>query len=253
MFFNTSDFTVDELSVFRFDWDPQRTPSSFRPYHALSFRLKGDARFICDTQTVTVQTGDILFIPAHSKYILESGEEQVCVIHFTSARPLPVQIQKFTPGFPTFFEQCFLELYQAWTRKLPGYEHECRSLFHKLIMHLEREYHSSKNACKYPQILQATKYLHEHFTDPNLTVSSLAADYHISDTYFRRLFLEVHRVTPLVYLNRLKREYALSLLQSGYYTVSETAEKCGFANQYYFSTFIKRETGFAPSALIPRR
>ncbi len=62
----------------------------------------------------------------------------------------------------------------------------------------------------------------------------------MSDTYFRKLFVERFSVTPLKYINRLKLNYAKELLLSDYYTVEEIAEKCGFNNINYFSLFIKR-------------
>ena len=55
---------------------------------------------------------------------------------------------------------------------------------------------------------------------------------------------------PLQYINTLKLQRAVELLSSKYYTVSEVAAQCGFANPYYFSTFIKRETGRSPSEFI---
>lgn len=58
--------------------------------------------------------------------------------------------------------------------------------------------------------------------------------------------MKKYKVSPLAYINKLKLNYALELLHSGYYTVSEVSDKCGFKNIYYFSTFIKKETGFSP-------
>ena len=92
-------------------------------------------------------------------------------------------------------------------------------------------------------------FIHEHFCERDLTVESLAKMCSMSDTYFRKLFKKRFAVTPLKYINQLKVDYAVELLQSGYYTVSEVAEKTGFDNVYYFSLFIKKETGKPPSQI----
>ena len=55
---------------------------------------------------------------------------------------------------------------------------------------------------------------------------------------------------PLKYINKLKLYYAKELLRSGYYTVSQVSEKCGFENIQYFSLFIKKETGKTPSQFL---
>ena len=72
----------------------------------------------------------------------------------------------------------------------------------------------------------------------------------VSETYFRKLFFENYQITPLEYINNLRTEYAIELLESGYYNVTEVAEKCGFGNAYYFSTFIKKRTGHSPKKFI---
>ena len=71
----------------------------------------------------------------------------------------------------------------------------------------------------------------------------------MSDTYFRKLFFQNFKTTPLKYINKLKLEYAKELLCSNYYTIEEVSEKCGFENINYFSTFIKKQTGVPPSRL----
>ena len=43
-------------------------------------------------------------------------------------------------------------------------------------------------------------------------------------------------------------EYAKEYLNSGYYTVTEIAEKCGFDDVSYFVRFFKKQTGLTPGA-----
>ena len=50
----------------------------------------------------------------------------------------------------------------------------------------------------------------------------------MSETNFRRRFLEVFGETPFGYRDGLRIIHAKDYLSGGYYTVTETAEKCGF-------------------------
>ena len=68
----------------------------------------------------------------------------------------------------------------------------------------------------------------------------------MSDTYFRQQFRQEFGLTPIRYINRLRLQTAVELLQSGYYTVSEVADRCGFRNIQYFSAFVRRESGLTP-------
>ena len=70
----------------------------------------------------------------------------------------------------------------------------------------------------------------------------------MSDTYFRRLFVEEFGMTPVKYITNLRMEHITELLRSNYYTVEEVAEACGFNNVNYFSLFVKKETGLPPTA-----
>ena len=250
MFLKTSDFAVSSLSVFRLGWNAKIASSDIRPYHALSFRVKGHAKFIHNDTVITAETGDIVFVPAHHPYTLDCGEEEVIVIHFTTKALMPDTIKRFSSEASRFYERYFTELYHAWTRKQLGFEHECRYLFHKIVMQLERDASSTKLKSANAAVLRSIDYIHDHFTDPALTVAHLAADCNMSETYYRKLFIKYCKVTPLQYINTLKLQRAVELLSSKYYTVSEVAAQCGFANPYYCSTLIKRETGRSPSEFI---
>ena len=246
MFFETNDFSISSISAFKFSWGAKVAVSAVRPYHALSFRIKGNAKFIHEEDIIPVKTGDIVFVPAFYNYTLDSGDEEVCVIHFECDRKLPPKIKKFTPEATSYYEKRFNELYNVWSKKQLGFEYECKSIFYRIIMHIEKDLANSKTDLANNKILRAIDYIHENFTDHSLTVEKLAKDCNMSETYFRKLFFKSCGFSPLEYINNLRIKYATELLGSGYYTVSEVSEKCGFSTPYYFSAFIKKQTGKSP-------
>ena len=250
MFFETSDFSVNSISAFKFEWGAKVAVSSVRPYHALSFRIKGDAKFIHSEDIVSVKTGDIVFVPAFYNYTLDSGDEEVCVIHFECEGKLPQKIKKFTPEATSYYEKRFNELYNVWSKKQLGFEHECKSIFYRIAMHIEKDLANSKADLTNNKILRSIDYIHENFTDHSLTVEKLANDSNMSETYYRKIFFKICNSSPLEYINNLRIKYAIELLGSSYYTVSEVSEKCGFSTPYYFSTFIKKQTGYPPSKFL---
>ena len=251
MFFNTSDFSVDTLSVFRLEWNAAVNDSGFRPYHALSFRIKGNAAFIHEGKRVTAKTGEIIFVPAFYPYTLDCEEEEkIIVAHFASSAPLPDSIRVFSPDSPPYFEKLFEDLYYAYSKKQLGFEHECRYLFHKILMRIEQEYESNQFKTVNHDILPGIKFILSHFTQAQFSIAEVAKRCNMSETYFRKLFKQNCGMTPLKYINGLKRQYAIELLQSRYYSVSDVSEKCGFANPYYFSLFMKKTTGHPPSYFL---
>ena len=117
-------------------------------------------------------------------------------------------------------------------------------------MQIERELAESKFSGAEDRLLDAVEFIHDNLTSNSLSIELLAHMCGMSDTYFRRLFVKNFKTTPLKYINKLKLNYAKELLRSGYYTVSQVSEKCGFENIQYFSLFIKKETGKTPSQFL---
>ena len=113
-------------------------------------------------------------------------------------------------------------------------------------MHIEREYLHTKYSVTDERLKEAIDFIHDNFTKSDFSIDELAGLCNMSGTYFRKLFMKEYKTSPLSYINKLKLNYALELLKSGYYTVSEVSDKCGFRNIYYFSSFIKKETGVSP-------
>lgn len=247
MFFETSNINFDILTVLDIDRKFDKGYSGLRPFHALSVRIFGSATLTHENDSVTLGDNSILFVPKNYPYYINSGKERLFVVHFNTDAPMPRSFKNLTVKNIEKYQRDLARLYSVWTLKRTGYEHECKYLLHKIFMNIERE--AAEINDRDDILCDAVDYIHEHFCDKGLTVELLSKMCSMSDTYFRRLFKEKYSTTPLKYINKLKVDYAVELLQSKYYTVSEVAEKCGFDNVYYFSLFIKKETGLSPSQI----
>lgn len=248
MFFPSDNFSVKILTVLDINRGPHSGQARLRPFHALSFRIVGDSDFTYGNRTLKAGSGDLTFLPAYVDYYINAADEQLFVVHFQTDVEMPSDICSIHVVDFSGFLRDFQRLYCAWVKKGVGYEHECRYLFYKIIYNIEKEYESFTDNRQDP-IADAAEYIHENLYDPDFSVSTLAEHYSMSDTYFRRLFKQRYRTTPVKYICNLKTQRAIELLKSSYYTVSEVAEKCGFENVYYFSSFMKKQTGFSPSAI----
>lgn len=250
MFFDVNNMNFDILSVLSLNWDYRNEKSGERPYHALSYRIHGNADFIHEKGITHTETGEIIFVPAFFEYFQQAKDEKLVVIHLDSITPIAKDIKIFRPRNPQYFQRKFLELYSTWSLKQYGYEYECKSILYRILFKMEQELSENNFSHTQSLLANAHEYIHENFTDANLTVDFLAHMCGMSDTYFRRLFVKNFSITPLKYINRLRTEYAKELLLSGYYNVTQVAEKCGFDNVQHFSSFIKKETGKNPSQFL---
>jgi AraC-like DNA-binding protein len=97
------------------------------------------------------------------------------------------------------------------------------------------------------RISPAVNYIHENHKMENIEISHLASLCHISEVYLRKLFHHCFHQSPLQYIRTVKISHAKDMLLSGEYTISETAELCGFNDASHFSRTFKKLTGLSPS------
>ena len=247
MFFKSANIDVNILSVIQMGWQRVNARAGARPFHTLSFRLEGGATFFSqDKQLLTAQQDEIVFVPAEYDFSKQAGKGKILAIHFSSESDLPQEILRFSPLNPGYFRTEFLQLLRIWTKKDPGYEYEAKILLYRIILEIEKEWAKDRRSAASQQLALAISYITEHYSEGAISVDALAKLCSMSDTYFRRLFVTEFGVTPQRYISHLRLTKATELLQSGYYSVSEIASRCGFNSINYFSTFIKKETGLSP-------
>jgi len=250
VFFGTDDFSAENIEAFKLMRNPYRKAATERVFHALSFRLRGQAKYEDGNNNFITKTGDILFAPAYVKYVKDTEAELFYVIHFRSSQDLGNQLLHMTPENPEEFRVLFDKIYRVQTEKGTAYIYETKQLFYQLVALIEREYAPKDSSRAEHEMYKAIKLIHERFTDSDFSVSVLADYLCMSETYFRRQFHKIKGVSPKKYLLELRLQLAKELLYSGYYSVSEVADRCGFSNVYYFSAFFKRSTGKAPRDYI---
>lgn len=246
MFFNQDNASVNICTVLKINRKSESRSSFERTHYTMTFRTKGEANFLIDGKLNRVEENHILIIPPQLQYSHETKGEELYAVHFESDLELCDEMKMYCVKNKGYFEHLFSELYMKWLKKLPGYNYSCKAVLYRIMALIENEYASDRYA-KEDKISVAVEYIHEHFTDNDISVEKLADMCSMSDTYFRKLFKQRFSITPLKYINSLKLNLAKELINSGYYTVEEISEKCGFLNVGYFSLFIKKETGFSPS------
>ena len=237
------------VSALELEWEPRREHAVARSFHAISFRIKGNAVFEHGKESSTVGAGDVAFVPAGYSYTLdEKSRAHLFVIHFETVPDKIAGLESIKVANPLWYEEHFRKLHHIWQRKETGYRLAATSVFYRILEELERE-GEEKKPCTIDRLSRVIEYIHANYTDPALSVSKLAEMYGASPTYFRRIFKESMNALPLQYLNKLRLKRAEELLRSGYYTVAQAATESGFSDVKYFSRIVKKIKGDAPSRL----
>ncbi len=91
----------------------------------------------------------------------------------------------------------------------------------------------------------AAKFINERLTE-DLTVFTLAEQFHVARNYFSRLFKKEMGEGCNEYITRLRIEKAKQLLGASRLKTYEIAEKVGYHDTNYFSLAFKKNTGMSP-------
>lgn len=93
---------------------------------------------------------------------------------------------------------------------------------------------------------QALAYIEEHFTDPDMTVGSVAQALNISDKYLSQFFKEQTNEKISGYIERKRIDHACRLLDATELSVNEVAAASGYALTHTFRVAFKKTQGVTP-------
>ena len=247
MLYSSGSYTCRIRAVLLLEWERNSAYIPPRQYNALTFRLKGNAVFTSGNRQICAGNKDIVFGPTDYTYNIEAGPERLIVVHFDSAETLTGPLQVLRPDNPQQFEALFLSLLKTWEEKKSGYYPRAMSIFYKIIELVVKQTNEQTHSPHYEKIRHAVEYMMKNYRSSDLSVQGLCKRCDISDTYFRKCFLDEFHVTPNKYLTKLRIDYAKDLLESGHYSIEQVAERSGFIEPKYFCTVFKKVVGKTPS------
>lgn len=95
------------------------------------------------------------------------------------------------------------------------------------------------------QIARALDYVSVYY-NKDLRVENLAEECHISETHFRRLFVESMNMTPVDYINLVRIQAACNLILKTNLSMGQIAERVGYQTLSTFYRNFKKFTDLSP-------
>ena len=96
------------------------------------------------------------------------------------------------------------------------------------------------------RIDKSIEFMKGHLREP-LDVAALSALAHLSRSHYTTLFRRVTGYAPLNYLNHLRMQRAVELLNTTDWPIKHISEHLGFSDQFYFSRTFSRMHNHSPS------
>ena len=95
------------------------------------------------------------------------------------------------------------------------------------------------------QLESAIDYVELHYQSA-FKIADLAAQCHMSETHFRRIFQEKMNMTPIEYVNFVRVKKACELIDKTDISMEEVAEKVGFISPSTFNRIFRKIIGTSP-------
>ncbi|MBQ4154400.1 MAG: helix-turn-helix transcriptional regulator [Clostridia bacterium] len=218
------------------------------------YRPNGYSTVNFDGKTIKTSPGSVYILPKKNggKYTVDFEEPDIFIdIFFDTDVPVFDKPMLLSTKNNANLNSLFHKAFSCWVKKEKGYKFECISIINKIFAELLKENYIPDN--KFKKIEPAINYIEKNFLNQNICCEKLTELCEINYSYLQRLFNEKFGLPPKKYIIQLKINYARQLLASGTYSVSRTAEECGFSNVYFFSRQFKEYTGLSPTEYIVKK
>ena len=217
-------------------------------YNELIFHFSGHATVFFDDLVLETKPNTIRFLPKGEtkRYDVLRKERGECIdVCFSADRPLSSQAFVMNVAQSEKLGILFKKLFSTWVSKKEGYYFESVSLLYRIFAEMQKD--TAKPSLHKLKIAPAMDMIHSDFLTRDFSLSELAATCKMGESYFQKLFKEIHGISPKKYIIQLKINHACDLLRLERYTVTQIAELCNFSDVYFFSRQFKEYMGVAPT------
>ncbi|MDF2987936.1 MAG: AraC family transcriptional regulator [Eubacterium sp.] len=233
---------------------------------------EGDAVMICNSQRFKVHAKDFVVVNSNELHYAESLSDTLsCYIirvdfsFLFSSQVDSCQTKFIAPlsnnliTFQNLIQNdkqicnCIEKITEEYFSKEMGFELAIKSYLYQLIVVLLRKYVkcylSQKEfeirARDFTRMKQVLEYIDNNFTQM-ISINDLAAIANVSNYHFCKLFKKVTGKSTIDYINNLRVNKAILLLNDDSLNITEIALTCGFCDSNYFSRVFKKYKGIAP-------
>lgn len=151
------------------------------------------------------------------------------------------------------FMELVKELYRIYEEKPCGYDMKMRCIFYNIMYYLVKDYRltetdqeSVRRNRSMTRLSSITAYMKENYTG-DLSLEEVAKVFGYSPAYLSRMFRKYAGVSFKEHVQSIRLGYAVKDLESGRYSITETAMRNGFSGSKAFARALRKKYGMLPS------
>ena len=205
-------------------------------------RLSGESSFIVGDEIYHITPGDVIVIPPNTVHKDTSDVlYQDIFVRVDTTEFREVMVVKDYDESVAFLMR---HLHKVYIAKESNYQEISNCLWQTIYQYLKK---NMAIDYKYHFVKELKELLDTNITNCDFNVSSVIRSMGYQPDYVRKCFLEEMGMTPARYLMSLKMNQAREILTIEHsISVEETAFRCGFRDNFYFSRVFKKYTGMSP-------
>jgi AraC family transcriptional regulator of arabinose operon len=207
-----------------------------------------------------VTKNQLLVMPVSTPHVYGAGKKAPWTIYWFHAVGLNVPIYlerlgvtKENPVVPLGGD---VQLFSLFEDVLEGLEHgftlthliyAAHSLTHLmgLILRHKDEFGYGETSVR-ERVTKSIEFMKGHLREP-LKVATLSALVNLSRSHYTTSFQRVTGYAPLSYLNHLRMQRAVQLLNTTDFPIKQISDQLGFSDQFYFSRAFSKMHNHSPS------
>ncbi len=207
-----------------------------------------------------VASNQLLVIPASAPHVYGAAKKTPWTIHWFHAvgSNVPFYLERLgvTEAKPVVPLGGDVQLFSLFEDVLEGLEHgftlthliyAAHSLTHLMgliLRHKEEFWHGETDVRE--RIAKSIEFMKGHLQEP-LNIATLASLVRLSRSHYTTLFRRVTGYAPLSYLNHLRMQRAVQLLNTTDLSIKLISDRLGFSDQFYFSRAFSKMHNHSPS------
>lgn len=249
--------TQDTIHIINF---VQETKSALLRYpepgaaYKLYYVTSGTGTLLIDNQKTELSEGDIFVVYPGKTFCVENGENFVCIyISYLGMRANMIMERLGITGKKHYFPY-FPELRSFWETALhtgeaaPDLISESVLLytFAALADRLRAENGEKELGGAAEMVRRIKGYIDENFSDPALTLESVAKRFSYNKKYLSSAFKKQMKTGFSSYLNIVRCRHACRLMDQNFTSTQDIAHLCGYNDPLYFSKVFHQKMGISP-------
>ena len=248
------------LSVFKTKGGVSSFPLRSHPFWEILCYTQSCGQLRLIDRMIPFREGTIICVPPYVRHgsVSDTVFEDICVLDpdfpfgaAAAVHPSGCIITSDTPERE--YTALFQMIYRTFVENRPTAGIHIRHLL--LCVYDRLEVSLQTPLTEDVQIRMVIRSIMDNFTDPDYTASDAICACAYSQNYIRRIFQNATGATPAQYLRNVRLRNAESLLRSPppRLSITEIAERSGFADPLYFSRVFRKVYGTSPSVQYAAR